>query len=434
MRSTTDQMNEEQEAERSVTVLGDAVPEGLCAPVDGEYRHLVFTPEDLASLDTFQQLLQRSGAPAERAATLVVVDTGVNAQHPDLIGLVDPEVINCTDEPAGDHHGHGTMVALVALGADAMDDALRREHRIIDVKVIERDGRTRPETVVDGLERVAALARERHGEQFMVNLSLGRLRRRLLHKAGCDGTCELCDAAYRLARLPNVMVYAAAGNAGVTECPAAAAFRPGSTVIAVSANLPTAAPGTVASEGHRVIGPADEDGRRLVAFDEADAPVAVGLEQALAAMAEGDVARAMPGLIEARALEDRVLAPQAAMQLGQIAARREQPELQRREYEFAFEHGLADIRAWAGHELGVLDLRAGDRVSALAHLRAAASSGQPIATLANRNVAAMLLEDGDMAGAVEALTRAAADDASPYAEECRRILEEVIASAPGTGA
>lgn len=431
MRTTTDQMDDEQEAERSVAVLGPAVPEGLCSPVDGAYRHLVFTPADLASHDTDEQLLPR-GASAGPAMTFVVVDTGVNAQHPDLVGLVEPEVINCTDEPAGDQHGHGTMVALVAVGTDVLDEELRRAHRIVDVKVVERDGRTRPGTVLDGLERIMALARQRHGEQFAVNLSLGRLRRRLLHQPGCDGTCELCDTAFRLAQLPNVTVQAASGNQGITECPAAAAFRPGSKVIAVSAILPTAAPGTVSSEGHRLIGPAGEGGRLLVAYDGADATVALGLEQALAAMAEGDVPRAMAGLIEARALEDRILAPQAAMQLGQIAARRGQPELQRREYEFAFEHGLADIRAWAGHELGVLDLRAGDRASALAHLRVAAGSGQPIATLANRNLAAMLLEDGDAAGAVEALARVAADDGSPYAEECRRILDEVIASAAGT--
>lgn len=138
-----------------------------------------------------------------KGMTAAVIDTGVVLDHPRLAGSVIDRV-DFTGEGAGDHCGHGTVVALILL-AQAPDS------RLIDVKALRRNGRAEPALLVAALDWVAA----RGGVQT-ANLSAG------VYRTWCTGDCDICLAATRLVA-SGVFVVAAAGNdPDVTACPAKA--------------------------------------------------------------------------------------------------------------------------------------------------------------------------------------------------------------------
>lgn len=129
-----------------------------------------------------------------------ILDTGMLANHPRLrkriIGSVD-----FTGEGPEDLNGHGTAVALVLLASSFVPT------KLLNVKVLDRDKVGTKEDLIAGM---------RWAEKFgvdVINLSLGILQ-------NCDGTCDVCQEASRIART-GVLICAAAGNEGPT-CPARA--------------------------------------------------------------------------------------------------------------------------------------------------------------------------------------------------------------------
>ncbi|MEB3222901.1 MAG: S8 family serine peptidase [Candidatus Sericytochromatia bacterium] len=150
---------------------------------------------------------------------VAVLDTGVDGQHPDLAGQLEAgfDTFN-GDADATDDHGHGTHVAgIVAAAGDNGIGAAGVAYgaRILPVKVLGANGIGRVSSVVDGI----AFAVERGAR--VVNLSLG----------GSFESRALRDAVAE-AVAANVLVVAAAGNAGNTLPVYPAAF-PG--VVAVGA-------------------------------------------------------------------------------------------------------------------------------------------------------------------------------------------------------
>lgn len=135
--------------------------------------------------------------------TVAVLDTGIDAQHPDLVGQVVMAENFTDDSEAGDRHGHGTHVAGTVAGTGAASGGLRKGvapgARLIDGKVLGDDGVGRASWAIAGMEWAAANA-------DIVNLSLGT--------GPTDGTDPMSMALNNLTEQHDVLFVVAAGNRG----------------------------------------------------------------------------------------------------------------------------------------------------------------------------------------------------------------------------
>ncbi|WP_410585809.1 S8 family serine peptidase [Amycolatopsis sp. lyj-108] len=107
-------------------------------------------------------------------ADVAVIDTGVDAQHPDLNVVSRTNCLNsgsCTDNAGSDDHGHGTHVAgtIAARDDGAGVVGVAPGARIWAVKVLDQNGSGQLSGVVSGVDWVAA-----HADEIEVaNMSLG---------------------------------------------------------------------------------------------------------------------------------------------------------------------------------------------------------------------------------------------------------------------
>lgn len=132
-----------------------------------------------------------------------IVDTGIDANHPDLVGRV-LITRDLTGEGDIDNHGHGTHVAGIIGGTGVQSGGKYRgvapECLFVVGKVLKADGTAMMSDVIAGLEFVS----EQHVQ--VVNLSLGG-------GANCDGTDALSVACDSLVD-QGMVVCVAAGNSG----------------------------------------------------------------------------------------------------------------------------------------------------------------------------------------------------------------------------
>ncbi len=156
--------------------------------------------------------LRQIGAPDAWAAGLsgagvrvAVLDTGVDATHPDLAGRV-VAAANFTDSPdVTDHNGHGTHVASIVGGSGAAAGGERRgvafDAALLSGKVLGDDGVGPSSAIIAGMEwAIGEGAR-------IVNLSLGS-------DAPTDGQDPLSLAVNALSAAHGVLFVASAGNSG----------------------------------------------------------------------------------------------------------------------------------------------------------------------------------------------------------------------------
>ncbi len=111
-----------------------------------------------------------SGGLTGRGVRVAVVDTGIDARHPDLVGKV-AAAGNFVDQIAGDEVGHGTHVASTVTGTGAASNGSYRgvapDVTLLDAKVCGPDGC--PESaILAGMDWAVV---EQHAT--VVNLSLG---------------------------------------------------------------------------------------------------------------------------------------------------------------------------------------------------------------------------------------------------------------------
>jgi thermitase len=136
-----------------------------------------------------------------RQTVIAIVDTGVNADHPDLRGRVTRGWdFHNHDDNARDDNGHGTAVAGVAAAAGNNSVGIAGmcwKCRIMPVKVLNANGSGSHSNIAAGIVWAA-----RHGAD-VINLSLATATR----------TTIMSDAV-EFARRRGVVVVAAAGNEG----------------------------------------------------------------------------------------------------------------------------------------------------------------------------------------------------------------------------
>ncbi|WP_188188191.1 S8 family peptidase [Nonomuraea sp. SYSU D8015] len=148
----------------------------------------------------------RIGAPEAWAAgydgtgtTVAVLDTGVDAAHPDLAGRVADRRDFVAEPAPGDPHGHGTHVASTVAGAKGVAPGAK----LLDGRVLAADGHGQASWIIDAMEWAAG---DKHAD--VVNLSLSA--------SGTGG--PLTDAVSRLTEQYGTLFVVAAGNDGCDRC------------------------------------------------------------------------------------------------------------------------------------------------------------------------------------------------------------------------
>jgi subtilisin family serine protease len=155
------------------------------------------------------------GAPAAWQAgfegsgiKVAVLDTGVDAEHPDLKGKVK-EAKDFSDSPTGpaDHFGHGTHVAATIAGTGAGAGGTRKgvapKADLLIGKVLGDDGFGYDSGIIAGMEWAAEQGAR------VVNMSLGG--------GPTDGTDPLSQALDRITAASGTLFVVAAGNDGADQ-------------------------------------------------------------------------------------------------------------------------------------------------------------------------------------------------------------------------
>jgi subtilisin family serine protease len=161
------------------------------------------------------------GAPDAWAAgytgagtTVAVLDTGIDATHPDLSDAV-VGAQNFTEDPtADDLLGHGTHVASIITGSGAASGGKYRgvapDAKLLNGKVLDQYGGGQESWIIAGMEWAA------HSGADVVNMSLGG-------QDWSDGTDPMSQAVNRLTAETGTLFVVASGNSGyLVSTPAAA--------------------------------------------------------------------------------------------------------------------------------------------------------------------------------------------------------------------
>jgi subtilisin family serine protease len=143
-----------------------------------------------------------------KGARVAVLDTGVDATHPDLAGQIAEKMDFTVDGgDASDHFGHGTHVAATIAGTGAASGGTRKgvapDARLVVGKVLDDNGEGTDSQVIAGMEWAASRA-------AVVNLSLGGWE-------ASDGTDPLSLALDTLSKQTGALFVVAAGNSGPTD-------------------------------------------------------------------------------------------------------------------------------------------------------------------------------------------------------------------------
>lgn len=139
-------------------------------------------------------------------ATVAVLDTGIDADHPDLAGqVVDARNFTAEDD-AADNNGHGTHVAATVAGTGAGSEPARAGVApgadVVNAKVCNGSGNCPSSSIIGGMEWVA----EDLGLS-VANLSIGT-------STASDGTDPLSQAVNQLTEEHGTLFVIAAGNSG----------------------------------------------------------------------------------------------------------------------------------------------------------------------------------------------------------------------------
>ncbi|GLZ61008.1 S8 family serine peptidase [Micromonospora sp. NBRC 107095] len=163
---------------------------------------------------TLEHSVPQIGAPAAWAAgrdgagvTVAVLDTGVDATHPDLAGRIAEAQDFSDSGSARDGHGHGTHVAATIAGSGAASDGRRKGvapgARLLVGKVLDDAGSGYSSSIIAGMEWAA------HSGAKVVSMSLGG--------DPTDGTDPMSQAVNDLTAETGALFVVAAGNSGAAR-------------------------------------------------------------------------------------------------------------------------------------------------------------------------------------------------------------------------
>jgi subtilisin family serine protease len=148
-----------------------------------------------------------AGGDTGQGVDVAVLDTGVDAGHPDLADRIAARQSFVPDENTDDYVGHGTHVASTIAGTGAASDGREKGvapgARLHIGKVLGNDGSGQTSWVLAGMEWAAV---DQHAK--IINMSLG-------DDQPSDGTDPLSLAVDQLSARTGALFVIAAGNQGV---------------------------------------------------------------------------------------------------------------------------------------------------------------------------------------------------------------------------
>ncbi|WP_241195571.1 S8 family serine peptidase [Streptomyces sp. ADI93-02] len=161
---------------------------------------------------TLSDTTTQIGAPAVWAGgntgqdvDVAVLDTGIDAAHPDFVGRIEAAKSFVPGQDATDRHGHGTHVASTVAGTGAASGGLEKGVApgagLHIGKVLDDDGNGQDSWILAGMEWAA---RDQHAK--VVSMSLGG--------GPTDGTDPLSQAVNSLSEETGSLFVVAAGNSG----------------------------------------------------------------------------------------------------------------------------------------------------------------------------------------------------------------------------
>ena len=148
-----------------------------------------------------------AGGDTGQGVDVAVLDTGVDAGHPDLAGRIAHTASFVPNEDVTDRHGHGTHVASTIAGTGAASGGKEKgvapDARLDIGKVLGNDGSGQDSWVLAGMEWAA---RDQHAK--IISMSLG--------SEPTDGSDPLSQAVDNLSAETGALFVVAAGNAGAS--------------------------------------------------------------------------------------------------------------------------------------------------------------------------------------------------------------------------
>ncbi|XVV06089.1 S8 family peptidase [Actinosynnema sp. CA-248983] len=134
-------------------------------------------------------------------ATVAVLDTGIDAEHPDLADAVVGARNFTSSDTADDRAGHGTHVASTITGNSTTYQGVAPDAKLLNGKVLDDNGYGQESWIIAGMEWAAANGAD------VVNMSLGS-------PMPSDGTDPLSQAVNRITADSGALFVIAAGNSG----------------------------------------------------------------------------------------------------------------------------------------------------------------------------------------------------------------------------
>ncbi|MDX3074066.1 S8 family serine peptidase [Streptomyces sp. MI02-7b] len=146
-----------------------------------------------------------AGGDTGQGVDVAVLDTGVDTQHPDLVGQVAASESFVPDQDVEDRNGHGTHVASTIAGTGAASDGKEKGvapgARLHIGKVLDNEGSGQDSWLLAGMEWAA---RDQHAKVISMSLGAGPT----------DGHDPLSEAVNQLSAETGALFTIAAGNDG----------------------------------------------------------------------------------------------------------------------------------------------------------------------------------------------------------------------------